>query len=73
MRQRPSVVPAEEKRALLARLRNVFETHFAYFNEGNRVCIKDRHDDHWRTGLKLPADVLHQFYVDSARTWYPGL
>jgi hypothetical protein len=73
MRQRPSTMLPAEKADALTKLRNVFDTHFAYFNEGNRLSVKDRNDDNWTTGLKLPDDVLHQFYVASARTWYPGL
>ena len=73
MRQRPSTMQPEEKAVALTRLRAIFDTHFAYFNDDKEVSVKERAKDHWTVGLKLPADILQYFYVDNARAWYPGL
>jgi predicted TIM-barrel fold metal-dependent hydrolase len=69
MRQRPSTMAPEERSTALQRLRDGFETHLAYFNHDKQVSVRDR----VTTGLKLPSDTLHQFYVKSAQEWYPGL
>jgi hypothetical protein len=69
MRQRPSTMSPEARATALQRLRDLFDTHFAYFNDDKQVTYLGR----VAQGLKLPADILDQFYVQSARTWYPGL
>jgi predicted TIM-barrel fold metal-dependent hydrolase len=69
MRQRPSAMTPEDREAALTRLRELFETHFAYFNDDNEVTYRDRVSK----GIKLPDDILHQFYVESACHWYPGI
>lgn len=69
MRQRPSAMTPEDRAAALKRLRDGYDTHFAYFNDDKQVTVRDR----VTTGLKLPADVLNQFYVETPRAWYPGL
>jgi hypothetical protein len=37
------------------------------------MTVPDRAINHPTTGLKLPDDILNQFYVETARAWYPGL
>ncbi|MCC6456531.1 MAG: amidohydrolase family protein [Caldilineaceae bacterium] len=69
MRQRPSAMSPEERNAALSRLRAGYETHFAFFDRGQEMTVRDRAT----TGLALPPAILDQFYVESARAWYPGL
>jgi hypothetical protein len=69
MRQRPSTMPADDRATALERLRAGYETHFAYFEQDEEVVIRNR----VTKGLNLPAATLDQFYVESARAWYPGL
>jgi hypothetical protein len=69
MRERPSAMSPEDRAEALDKLRTNFTTHFAYFDTGGEVTVRDR----TTTGLNLPPDILDQFYVQSARTWYPGL
>jgi hypothetical protein len=59
----------EDRAAALQRLRDGYETHFAFFNEGKQMKVRDR----TTVGLQLPSDVLQRFYVDTPRDWYPGL
>jgi hypothetical protein len=73
MRQRPSTMPPEDRTAAINRLRAVYESHFAFFNKGNSMTVPERAINHPTTGLKLPDDILNQFYVETARAWYPGL
>jgi predicted TIM-barrel fold metal-dependent hydrolase len=69
MRERPSAMSAQARQPALTRLREHYESHFAYFNDDKQVAVRDR----VTTGLKLPSDILEQFYVKTARAWYPGL
>lgn len=73
MKIRPSAMSPEERTKALTTLRAGFETHFAYFNEGNAMVVLDRTTNYETTGLKLPADILNQFYVETPRAWYRGL
>jgi hypothetical protein len=69
MRKRPSAMTSEDREVALNVLRQHYDMHLAYFNDDKEVNIRDR----VTTGLGLPSDTLNQFYVKSARTWYPGL
>jgi len=69
MRQRPSTMTPEAKASALARLREGYETHFAFFNDNKPMTVRDRQTH----GLKLPDSNLRDFYVNSAKAWYPGL
>jgi hypothetical protein len=69
MRDRPSRMTPEDRATAMSRLREVFDTHFAYFNTADQVSYRGREVE----GVNLPADVLQQFYVDTARAWYPGI
>ncbi len=69
MRTRPSAMVPEDREVALNMLRQQYEMHLAYFNDDKEVNVRDR----LTTGLGLPSDTLNQFYVESARTWYPGL
>lgn len=69
MRQRPSAMQPEERANALQRLRENFETHFAFFNDDKPMQVRDRATK----GIKLPQDTLQQLYVNSAQEWYPGL
>lgn len=69
MRQRPSAMSPTARAAALASLREKYENHFAYFNDDKQMTVRDR----VTTGIKLPSDIAHQFYVTTCRQWYPGL
>lgn len=69
MRQRPSAMTPDDRQAALDQLRTMYATHFTYFEQDGEVTVRDRST----TALKLPSDVLEQFYIRSAQTWYPGL
>lgn len=69
MRQRPSTMSPDDRTAALDRLRAGYETHFAYFDHDKEVTVRDR----VTKGLALPPTILDQFYIESARAWYPGL
>src|SRR5690606_11792463 len=65
MRQRPSAMSPDERRAALDRLRTGYDTHFAFFNDGKEMTVRERATK----GLALPSTILDQFYVESARSW----
>lgn len=69
MRKRPSAMSPEERSAALERLRAGYDTHFAYFESDALVNVRGRET----MGLNLSQNLLDQFYVHSARAWYPGL
>lgn len=69
MRERPSAMAFTNLTDAMHNLRKQYEMHFAFFNEGNDMMVRDRET----RGLKLPADILRQFYETTARQWYPGL
>lgn len=69
MMTKPSEMSPEDRAEALGKLRNLFDTHFAYFNDDQPVTYRN----YTAQGLKLPNDVLQQFYVDNAQAWYPGL
>jgi predicted TIM-barrel fold metal-dependent hydrolase len=69
MRERPSTMPPVDRANALQRLRELFDVHFAYFNDDKEVAYRTRVSK----GLKLPSDTLEQFYVKSAQAWYPGI
>jgi predicted TIM-barrel fold metal-dependent hydrolase len=69
MRERPSAMSPQVRQQALTRLREHYESHFAYFNDDKQVAVRDR----VTTGLRLPSDILDQFYVKTACAWYPGL
>jgi len=69
MTQRPSTMEPDQKAAAIAKLRQNYETHFAYFNEDKPMRVRNRET----TGLKLPQSALDDFYVNMPKAWYPGL
>ncbi len=69
MRQRPSAMKPDDRKAALDQLRTMYATHFAYFEQDGEVTVRDR----TTTALNLPSDILEQFYIRSAQAWYPGL
>lgn len=69
MRVRPSAMSARDRQEAIEKLRVTFDTHFAYFEDDKEVVYRGRTSQ----GLKLPTDILEQFYIKTARAWYPGL
>lgn len=69
MRERPSAMSPEDRESALTLLRERYENHFAYFNDDKEMTVRNR----VTTGINLPSDIAHQFYVKTCRDWYPGL
>jgi len=69
MRERPSSMAFTNLTDAMHNLRKQYEMHFAFFNEGNDMMVRDRQT----RGLKLPDDILQQFYRTTAQQWYPGV
>jgi len=69
MRTPPSSLPPEERAQVIASLRTVYTTHFAYFESKGMVTVRERETQ----GLGLPQPVLEKLYRTNAEQWYPGL
>ncbi len=66
MRQAPSSMTETDKTDALHALRNVYRTHFAYFESDGMVEVRGRAVQ----GLGLPGEVLEQVYRGNAEKWY---
>ncbi len=66
MRQPPSAMSATAKANAIRSLRDIYATHFAYFESDGMVKVRGRNVQ----GLGLPKEVLEQFYRGNAEEWY---
>ncbi len=65
----PDAISEDERLQAIARLRDTYATHFAYFESRGTVEVRGREVK----GLGLSPGGLEQFYARNAQSWYPGL
>lgn len=64
-----SELSAEERQKQIKVYEDRLNMEFAYYESGEVVNVRGKES----RGLNLPEDVLEQFYLTNAQTWYPGL